>query len=196
MAEERSFLTGLEKPATAPTIIVKGGTTPTSYDNEVRKLEAEAEKRRDELDRDREVCSKPIEAGGGKMYSHFFGHPKDDPKVLVTMVDGTGEPLYKMLCDILIEMLEDKPSMTMIMVCPDCVARGIPQGQAQLRVNDRHRKWYLDDRTKGMPILWEDENGQEMYISAGEIMDSEVIRCSNFNCQFACTIHRGRMRRA
>jgi hypothetical protein len=191
MADEGTFITGTEAPSkqVSPIIIVKGGSTPASYDKEIHELEADAEKRRDEQDEARKLCSKPVEEGGGQLYNKWFGHPKDDPKVLIKMVNSKGETEYEMLCELVVEELAT--SMSLIFVCPDCVERGIPQGQAQVRVNDKHRKFFLDDRTKGQPIMFDGE----VYVSAGLITDSETLRCSNFQCGFKCKIHKGCMKR-
>jgi hypothetical protein len=168
---------------------VKGGTSTLAYDQEIKKNEAEAEARRDAQDRDRAIASVPIEEGGGKLYSHNLGHPTDDPKILIHFVNSKKETQYDLLCDIGIEF--DGSSRWFIFICPDCVARGIPSGQAQLRVNDKHRHWNLDERTQGTVI----EFDGQIYYSAGEIMDTDVLRCPNAHCTLAVKIHKNMMYR-
>jgi hypothetical protein len=180
------FSTDLEAPMMA---WVKGGTSTAAYDLEIKKNEAEAEARRDAQDKDRAIASKPIEEGGGKMFSHNFGHPTDDPKILIRFVNSKKETEFELLCDIGIE--QDGSSRWFIFICPDCVSRGIPSGQAQLRVCDNHRHWSLDDRTQGEVIVFD----EQIYYSAGRIMDTETLRCPNAHCTLAVKIHNNMMYR-
>lgn len=173
---------------------VRGGTSTSAWDRQIAETEAEAEKRRNQQDADRAICSVPVEQGGGKMFNHHFGHPTDDPKVLVEFVNSKKEVEFKMLCDVGVE--HDGSGMWFVFVCPDCVSRGVPSGQAQLRVSDKHRKWFLDQRTLGTPIEWDDGDGnRQFFVSAGQIVDTEVLRCPNAHCTLAVRIHQNRMYR-
>lgn len=183
---EGGFSTDLQAPMMA---WVKGGTSTAAYDQEIKQKEAEAEARRDAQDAERRLASVPIEEGGAKMFSHNLGHPTDDPKILIKFVNSKKETQFELLCDIGVE--HDGSGRWFIFVCPDCVSRGIPSGQAQLRVSDKHRHWDLDDRTLGEVIVFD----EQIYYSAGKIMDTDVLRCPNAHCTLAVKIHNNMMYR-
>ena len=181
---------GIELPMDA---WVKGGTRSSRRDREIAETEADAEHRRNVQDQERAIASIPIEQGGGKMFSHHFGHPTDDTKILVKFVNSKKETDFELLCDIGVSGNAD--FLYFQFPCPDCVSRGVPQGQCQLLVRDNHRKWSLDDRTKGEIIRWRDDDGLQIYYSAGRIKDTEILQCSNDGCSLCVKIHDNMMYR-
>ena len=79
------------------------------------------------------------------------------------------------------------------MVCPRCVARGVPQGQSQMLIRNTNRKFSLDERLKGTIVVLEHDYGdgfpfKEPVIIAGVVTVHETVRCDNHNCTFACRI--------
>lgn len=93
-------------------------------------------------------------------------------------------------------------AMMFTMVCPRCVARGVPMGDAQMLVRDSHRRWTLHtekDVGKGYPgagdvVMVEFGWGQrEPVIVAGTVSCHDLIRCDNHNCDYAVNIDHSRV---
>ena len=175
---------------------VKGGTTSYSWDMQVKAMEADAEKRRAELDRDRANAAAGVVATGTKLHSHNFTDPRTSPKVLLTLVNDRKETQALILADIVISDNIDG-EMSIIWPCPDCVERGVPQGQAQNRASNKSRHWALDPKGEGLPIRWEDATtGRvEWFISAGTVMDTEIFKCPGVGCSMWVKIHKNMMYR-
>lgn len=69
---------------------------------------------------------------------------------------------------------------------------------SQLHVRDAHRQWHVDRRGSGEVRSVRDESvegGLEFYTFAGNIVDTEELKCSNFNCGSAYRINKNVMRR-
>lgn len=214
MSEENKTSTAPTPPPSKPTIvlgkpgpsgysaplspigIVKGGTLSSSYEKHLRETEQEAEARRDAQDAERAATQVPIEQGGAKMFSHNFAHATDSPKTLIHYCSSADDKYgLPMLCDILVE--NDGSSLKLVFVCPKCILRGVPQGQAQLHIDTKHRFWALDEtptKTPGDKLKGDMLNfGGDIYVSAGRVMDTEVLRCPNVGCPLCVKIHKGVM---
>ena len=188
-------------------MFVKGGTTSRRHDRMVAEEEADAERRRDEQAFMRHMASIPIEEGGARMYENRMalnptGLPTESAKVELTYLRPSGEPEYnhgkplKCLADIIVGMDPLKPEeLTLIVVCPQCEQR-MPQGQCQIQIRQSNRNWYLDPRTAGELIAWEeqDELGRKRvipYRSAGRVMDGERFTCPR--CDWSARIDNNRV---
>lgn len=95
----------------------------------------------------------------------------------------------------------EKP-MVLIMVCPRCMARGVPMGESQMLIQQTHRMWTLHrkgDMSKGLPGQGEIEMveygwaGKDPIIVAGTVSTHGVIKCDNVNCNYAVRIDHSRV---
>lgn len=174
-------------------LIVRGGTTSTAYDNEQARRVADAEQRRKQLDADVKLGTTPIEQGGGRMFNYNFADPIATPKVHLQYVNSKKEVLMDQLC----ELVTDEISGNKILqfVCPKCVMRGVHPGEAQCTVRDQNRQWHLDVKGAGgiSRVETVDMHGRKLlepYLNAGVVMDTDVLRCPNFNCGSSYKIHK------
>lgn len=178
---------------------VKGGTSSSAYDKEL------AQKRFDIADRQKQSVQDVIEArnpgpgGVGDSFSHSFSgfDPTQRPVCHVKLVNRRKEDTgVEMLVDV---TMDEQGKLMLTFVCPDCIERGVHQSFAQQTARDDHRAWFLDTNPKtgaGMPFQVINAWGHvETHISAGEIMDTDTLRCSNPHCTFACKIHKNLMYR-
>ena len=202
-----------EKPAkeAPPTLFgvplasfVRGGTPTMAHERAVAEQEADAEKRRDIAAEERRIARVPIEQGGGKIYQTRFTENSSIPQayVLLDYLTARGEPMMYMGAPW--QCLADLTSagetvatdgfgkhnleMTLHIVCPGCIGKGTPQGQAQLRIRQSNKRWVLDTKSAGMPILFE---GQA-YRSAGRIVECERFRCDK--CGWEARIYDNKVR--
>jgi len=188
-----------EEPATEPTImgvpmatfVRGGGTTTMAHDRHIHEVEVDAEARRDEQDRMRQVAGVPVEQGGGKLWSQQSGSPKETPKVLLTYLTPGGEPWIvsgeqvQCLADVIVG--QDITDLVLQIVCPRCKGRGVPQGQCQLTLRQSNRKWHLDSKDAGKVLIFDGEG----YLSAGTVMESERFRCPD--CGWAARIDKNKV---
>jgi len=187
-ADERTIM-GL--PAT---VFVKGGGATTSWreDMRIKQEEADAERRRDQQDAERRVAAIPVEQGGAKMFTRSEADPQGTPKVLLRYMTMRGDPHYEFghpvecLADIIVP--PDSSDLVLTIVCPQCKERGIPQGQCQLKIQQSNRAWHLDTRKAGELFVFD---GQPYY-SAGVVMDSERFTCPK--CSWSARIHENKIR--
>jgi hypothetical protein len=174
------------------TFVRGGGTTTMAHDRHIHEVEADAEARRDEQDRMRQVAGVPIEQGGAKLWSQQTGSPKETPKVLLTYLTPGGEPWIvsgeqvQCLADVIVG--EDVKDLVLQIVCPRCKARGVPQGQCQLTLRQSNRMWHLDSNGAASGFIYDGE----WYLSAGTVMDSERFSCPD--CGWAARIDRNFVR--
>lgn len=177
-------------------LIVRGGTTTSAFDNEMAQKMADAEVRREEDEKVKKIGQIPIEQGGGVMYEANFSDPTASPKVLIKYVGKGKEVRMEQLCELVFD--DTSGDHMFIFVCPECFNRGIPSGFAQCHVRASHRAWHLDTKTAGeVKAVKNSDNprGIEYYQHAGDIMDSEILRCDGPNCGCAFKIHRNIMYR-
>ncbi len=175
---------------------VQGGTSTWENDKEVARKEQDAERRRDEQDQAFKQASKPIDGGGAKMFSHNFCGSSDPQVVLsYTFRDGGG---VQILSELVTDEITGKRILTV--VCPECVRRGLPSGQAQMCIREDNRAWHIDTRTLGQPASCEDmdfhsgRTVRRVYVSAGIIKDSETFNCP-CGCGSRYRIHDNMLRR-
>lgn len=163
-------------------VFVKGGTTSSAHDKELAKYKAEVEERRRQADMDRASASLPTEEGGAIMHTNKLTDSPDVEQgyVLLEYVTATGKPQYhngdqfQCLADVI--MISEK-ELALILVCPQCMSKGLPMDLCQIKVNQSHRPWFLDTKKAGSMI----EFDGKVYRSAGEVMDSDRIACMQCN---------------
>jgi hypothetical protein len=180
-------------------MFVKGGTSTMAHDRMVHEEETDAERRRDEQAAMRKVAAIPVEDGGAKLYTNYLapnpsGLPMEWAKVLLEYLTAGGEQLMhrsqpvQCLADVIVGLDPLYPEeLTLVLVCPEC-ARRMPQGQCQIQIRQRNRAWYLDTRTSGDLVVFDDAP----YRSAGMVMDSERFTCPR--CAWAAHIDKNRVR--
>jgi hypothetical protein len=178
---------------------VKGGTTSSAHDRRVAELEFDAQKRRAEADDDR----RKMIFEGAKISSQNFASDPSAEKAVVELhyMNSRNEPMYdhgervRCLADVMFVDGQDQ-ELALIIVCPDCLTRGMPQGQAQLRIRQSNRKWELDTSKAGALIIWDETDPltgisfKKPYRSAGEVIESERFSCE---CGWAARIARNKV---
>jgi hypothetical protein len=149
------------------------------------------------LARERRIASVPIEEGGGKIFTNRMAASPDEAGgaqlyVLLKYLTAHGEDKrqdgdqLECLADVIVGADPGGPAkLSLILVCPQCKERGMPQGQAQLRIHQSNRHWELDTRKRGEPFLFEGN----VYPSAGEVT-SERFTCV---CGWAARIDKNRV---
>ena len=185
----------MSNPAKGPTVLVREGTTSTSYDAAQRRSRAEAEARRraqDNIYATREAArarGEPARIGSLQLLS------QDSPRLVLNFLNRDKSIRQQCRSEITLLPKPGKPGqweMMFSLVCPRCVARGVPQGDAQLMVRDTHRRFWLDERRRGpVEVLIAGPDGvasKEVVFVAGTVTVNDIVRCSNVNCSFACRI--------
>lgn len=179
---------------------VRGGTTTYRHDMQMKELEADAERRRDDAEAERKIANIPIEQGGGKMYTSYLqpnpdGLPVESAYVELIYLTPGGEPAYhegqpiKCLADVNVGMDPLNPmNLTLTLVCQRCKENSVPLGQCQMRVHQSNRRWHLDTKGAGDLIIF---HGKP-YRSAGTVMDSERLTCKA--CGWSVHIDKNRVR--
>ncbi len=175
----------------APMTIMRGGTTSGWHDSYVNQLKEDQARRHAEQDAEKAEAAKGlVENADGVQWaekkSFDLGQPHHNPVAVMQLLskDGTKERFIQ--CDVVEGASEKGVVMTLVVVCPDCYSRGIPQSQCQLSIRDDHRKWYLDTKWKGTPFR--DPDTGEVYLLAGSIEGPELYKCSAPGCAFAFRI--------
>jgi hypothetical protein len=176
---------------------VKGGTTTTAHDQREAREWHEAEQRRDLQDAEMRVARKPIDQGGGEMFTSKFLNQEEaqapEAHVLLDFVNRRGEPLYEQgvplqcLADITVatEPAFDGELVLLIM-CPKCMERTKAQNTI-LQLRQANRMWHLDQKGAGELFVFEGEP----YYSAGTVMDSERFTCAQ--CSWAARIDKNKI---
>jgi hypothetical protein len=174
----------------APTIIMKGGTTSSRYDNEMAKKQADADKRRQHQDTQMAIAQKQSGADGSvaRLGSHrMIGN--DSPRLVLQYLNRDRSIRQECISEIT-HVNGAKPGeldMMFSLVCPKCIERGLPQGECQLFVKNSHRKFHLDTRKAG-PRRVESAFGVQLVLVCGTVTVDDIIRCSNFNCTWSVRI--------
>jgi hypothetical protein len=189
---------GIEKmPMGAPMqSFVKGGTHTSQSERLYQERFQDAEKRRDQSDRDKKLASIPVELGGAKLSSHTFTENPDVPKayVLLRYANRAGAPVApgECLADVIIENWEKPNDLTIIFVCPGCYTdHHKSAGDCQLKMRMSNRWWNL--RPKYGETRWTDPDGQvRIYKLAGDVVESEPFTCPD--CGYRGRIANGWLR--
>jgi hypothetical protein len=172
------------------TVIMKGGTSSSSYDKLMAKKNADAERRRAHQDRQFEVAKRQNGADGSVAR---LGSRKmidgDSPRLVLRYLNRDGSIRQECISEIT-QVNGDKQGTldTMFsLVCPRCLERGVPQGEAQLFVRDSHRKFSLNPAKAG-PVVVETVFGRQVILVCGEVTVKDIVRCSNYNCNWSVRI--------
>jgi len=181
----------------APMVIMKGGTTSSSYDQLMQAKEADANRRRDHQDTVRKMIEDDVDAGGGVGGFHEQKLvTQETPKLLLQYLNLDGSVYQECISEITgdFDPFGNSTNMMFTLVCPDCVARGLPQSECQIMVRDSHRKWFLDDKKRGI-VPVETPWGTQVLNRAGTVTVQDVVKCSNYMCTWAANIDDSKVRR-
>lgn len=184
------------KPAAplAPLGLVKGGSTSSRFDRTVQREEHRAERARNAERSRRAVAAQGLQqTPQGLVHSTMAEHTsmgRETPRIVLTFLKRDRSIRQQCVCEVLATVGPDgDPRLSLTMVCPRCVARGIPQGQAQLIIRDDHRKFWIDDKRKGqIEEVISPGEPTEYIVICGTITAQDRIRCSHHNCDFVCKI--------
>jgi len=176
----------------APIGLVKGGTTSGRFDQKVRREEHRAERARD-AERSRFALQGVHQTSKGLVHSAISQHTSMDqstPRIVLSFLNRDKTNRQQCVCEVMIETKPDgTPRRAVTMVCPRCVARGIPQGQAQLIIRDDHREFWIDEkRNNEVEEVISPGEPTEYIVICGTLTTRDRIRCSHHNCDFACRI--------
>jgi hypothetical protein len=178
-----------------PTILVKGGTTSSSYDKEMALRRADAERRRAFQDAQAAVARNNglsregfsiARLGSARMIT------QETPRLVLYYMNA--DKTVRQECKSEITFYEDptRPGamdMMFAMVCPRCLERGIAEGESQMLIRSSHRKFWIDERLKGSVVALRDPWGNpDPVIICGTVTVQDVVRCSNHNCNYAVRI--------
>jgi len=169
-----------------PTVIVKDGTVSSREEHRIKAQEHDAERRRKHQDQQVAMSNQGVGADGGvarlgnqNMINQssprlVLWYQKQQIECLseITMVAGAAGQL--------------EPMFTL--VCPKCLERRVPQGQAQLQVRNSHRAFSVDT-SKGGPRQVHIGGGQQhIVMEHGKVSVNDIVRCSNTGCGWAVRI--------
>lgn len=176
----------------APVGLVKGGSTTARFDRSVLREEQRAERARDG-ERSRRAAQGVYQTPKGMVHSSLAEHStmsRETPRVVLNFLNRDKTIRQQCICEVLAAPAPDgSVSLSVTMVCPRCVARGIPQGQAQLIIRDTHRKFWIDDKRKGqIEEVISPGEATEFIVICGTMTAKDRIRCAHHNCDFACRI--------
>lgn len=187
-----------EKKSDAPAsaidgfVLVKGGTSSSGYDNEMAARRADAEARRDKQGRMAEIGARGVRPGEAARFGSARFMNEASPRVVLLYLNK--DKTVRQECISEITMIEGKAQgeldMMFTLVCPRCVARGVPQGEAQCMVRSSHHKFYIDDKSKGQPVMVRDPfTGEPVAVRiCGTICCDDTIKCDAYNCDWAVRI--------
>jgi hypothetical protein len=179
-----------------PTVLVKGGTTTSAYDRDMAKRRADAERRRAIQDGQAAVARRgPTRDQGGFSLGRFGSArmiTEDSPRLVLFYMNKDKTVRQECKSEVTFYEHPTNPGEmdTMFaMVCPRCLERGVAQGESQMLVKSAHRKFWIDERTKGAVVALRDPWGNlDPVIICGTVTVQDVVRCNNYNCDYAVRI--------
>lgn len=181
----------LVKSAAAPTVLVKGGTSSSSYDNMIAKKEADANARRSYQDKQYAKAQEAPKNGAvARMGSHKM-ITQESPRLVLKYLNRDRSVRQECISEVTLAPTQNgelDPMFTL--VCPHCLERGLPQDECQLMVRNSHRKWHLDEKFKHhVERVVDPFTGEPMaVIIAGKVTVEETVKCSNYNCNWRVKI--------
>jgi len=164
----------------APVVFMRGGTTTSNFDAYVHEFDQDTKARWAEQDKERAAAAIPIEQGGAQRITSDMGTPNSYP-VAVIQILHTGNREQFMQADVVISDTGDGGvSRVLVLICPDCRSRGIPGHMCQIKIDDRNKRWSLDERYKG--TVWVDPDTNAPYLLAGAVDLADICRCPTPGC--------------
>lgn len=195
--EKTFYFKGVPIKSESPMVLVKGGTSTSSYDNEMARRAHEAETRRAHEDALRaKVESAPQDGAVGRIGAQKLV-TAESPKLVLDYLNRDGSLRQQCIseitaCPIPGDLLGGV-DMMFTLVCPRCLERGLVSGESQLMIQNRHRKFHIDERKRNV-IPVETPDGTIFVHIAGTVFVDDIIRCSNFNCNWTVRIDDSKVR--
>lgn len=175
-------------------VFVKGGTSTSRYDNEMARRRADADNRRVGQDQMGAIGQRGVRPGeAARLGSNRF-LTETTPRVVLLYRNKDKTVRQECISELVeVESKEQgRLDRLFVMVCPRCVARGVPQGESQVIVRSSHRKFYLDDsegKKNQIVVVRDPISGHPApVLIAGTIYCEEILRCNNYNCDWAVKI--------
>lgn len=172
-----------------PEVIIKDPSANSRwFEEHIQRQTQDAERRRRHQDTQAKLAQRRMGAGGvARMGSHRMITP-DAPR-LVLHYQKYGFDCLAEVTWVPKLSTPGEQEMMFTLVCPRCVLRKVPQGEAQLIVRESHRKFWIDDRPQNkrptMVNMW----GKEQQITpAGKVSVNDTVRCSNTGCGWTARI--------
>jgi len=166
----------------SPVVIVKGGTTSSSFDKEIAKQQHIAEMGRAHQDKQMAAAAKGDHMSkDGFVSSRLLSMKMMDsgsPQLVLYYMNRDGSVRQECISELVIMADGD---MTFTLVCPKCMERGVPPGLAQIMVRCSHRKFTLDPRHAGTITLITPD-GPRMVRTCGTVYSEEILKCANYGC--------------
>jgi hypothetical protein len=196
LAETPAFFNGIPigkatADPVAPMVFVKGGTTPSTYDNALAAKQADAEERRAHEDWVAHKVEHAHEEGAIARIGEQKFLTSESPRLVLYYMNRDGSVRQECLSEITMYpvpgSLIGEIDMMFTLVCPRCLERGVPQGESQLMVQNRHRKFHRDERKKTIVQLLTPFGPQIVHQDCTVTVD-DIVRCSNFNCTWQVRI--------
>lgn len=195
MSDEPQKGGGSSIGASPLTIIVKGGTTSSAYDNERERQKAAAEAGRAHQEKQEEAAR--FGAGmteGGFVHSKLTSMRMMDngsPRVVFYYMNKDKTVRQECVSELVLTLGDE----LFTLACPKCLERKESHGSSQIMVKKSHRYWELDWRppskggVAGTLVRLKDPYGKEFFVRlAGTITVQDIIRCSNLGCTWAVQI--------
>lgn len=182
------------------TIIVKGGTTSSRYDREMARRKQSAERRRKAQDDMYRIRAEARERGEMARIGTQAFINEASPRLVLHYMNRDGTIRQDCKSEITMVPKISRPSeleATFALVCPRCLARDVPMGEAQMLVREGHRPFTIREernQAKGLPgkgdvVMLEYGWGvKEPVMIAGTVSCHDIIRCNNVNCDYAVRI--------
>lgn len=176
-------------------IIVKGGTTRSSYDKELSERRHAAEVGRAHQDKQMAAAAAgtaltPEGLVTAKL-SSLRMMDRDSPRLVLYYMNR--DKTVRQECVSELVVLSPTDALFTLM-CPKCFERGVPAGDCQIQVQKSHRKWELDPRRAGEFVRLTDPFGEVFHVRiCGTVSSEEILRCSNYNCNWAVRVENSRV---
>lgn len=191
MSDEKKYDFGV------PTVIMKGGTSSSSYDKEMAKRNADAERRRALQDEQAAVAAQGAKVDKDGFSLGRLGSARmvtqQSPRLVLYYMNKDKSVRQECKSEITFYEHPTKPGemdMMFAMVCPRCLERGIAQAESQMLIKAAHRKFWLDEKLKGQIVALRDPWGNlDPVLICGTVTVQDVIRCANYNCNYAVRIN-------
>lgn len=172
--------------------LVKGGTTSSAYDRQLAEAKDNAEQRRAHQDRQFEMGARGIQDGEAASLHSMRLKDQGTPSLVLEYMARDKTVRQECIGEFTMVPMPDGQGMEPMftLVCPRCLERGVPSDDAQLMVRNSHRRFDLDERKKNtIKVVTNPVTGEPIpIILAGTITCDDIIRCSNFNCNWAVRI--------
>lgn len=171
-------------------VFVKGGTTTSGHDRLKAEQFADAERRRNQQASQMAAGRTGVlpqhlrnqdlngdAPGIGRTSSMKLGGREHASIVLSLKHPRDSTVLDWIMCELSVQPdAYGKPELMLILACPRCISRGVRMGDAQIKIVQSNRMFYLDERRAG-EIWVNPEDVNEVVTLAGTITTNDWCHC-------------------